>query len=66
MDTDERYLGLSGNAVPFPRILGIEATGVVAACPDGTFKPGEKVVTAMSGLGRSHDGGYAEYTLVKK
>ena len=56
--------GHSGNAVTFPRILGIEATGVIASCPDHTFEPGTKVFTAMSGLGRTHDGGYAEYTLV--
>ena len=52
------------NAVTFPRILGIEAAGVVASCPNGTFRAGTKVFTAMSGLGRTHDGGYAEYTLV--
>ena len=46
----------------FPRILGIEATGEVAECPGGEFKPGDKVVTAMGGLGRAFDGGYAEYT----
>ncbi|KAK4685568.1 hypothetical protein P7C73_g4583, partial [Tremellales sp. Uapishka_1] len=51
--------------VQFPRILGIEASGVVASCPDGTFAEGEKVITCMEGLGRSHDGGYAEYTLVE-
>jgi NADPH:quinone reductase-like Zn-dependent oxidoreductase len=51
--------------VKMPRVLGIEAAGIVAACPDSTFAPGTKVFTAMSGLGRAHDGGYAEYTLVK-
>lgn len=51
--------------VHFPRILGIEATGLVTSCPDGTFTPGEKVFTAMEGLGRDRDGGYAEYTVVK-
>lgn len=34
-------------------------------CPDGTFEEGTKVFTAMSGLGRTHNGGYAEYTLVQ-
>ena len=58
------YLGASGNSVTWPRILGIEATGTVAASPRGAFKPGQTVITAMSGLGREHDGGYAEYTLV--
>lgn len=50
--------------VAFPRILGIEATGVVAAAPGGEFKEGEIVMTAMGGMGRDFDGGYAEYTCV--
>ena len=48
--------------VKFPRILGIEAVGVVEAAPGGEFQPGERVATAMGGLGRVFDGGYAEYT----
>ena len=56
--------GDSGNAVLLPRVLGIECTGVVASCPDGTFKVGQVVATAMGGLGRVIDGGYAEYTVV--
>ena len=47
--------------VKFPRILGIEAVGVVAAAPGGEFQPGDVVATAMGGLGRVFDGGYAEY-----
>lgn len=50
--------------VPFPRILGIEAVGEVAADPDGRFAKGDRVATAMGGMGREFDGGYAEYTLV--
>jgi NADPH:quinone reductase-like Zn-dependent oxidoreductase len=50
--------------VKFPRILGIEAVGLVEAAPDGEFKPGEAVATAMGGMGRQFDGGYAEYTCV--
>ncbi|ORY25168.1 alcohol dehydrogenase zinc-binding domain protein [Naematelia encephala] len=50
--------------VKLPRILGIEASGYVAACPDGSLPIGAKCITAMSGLGRAHDGGYAEYTVV--
>lgn len=50
--------------VPFPRVLGIEAVGEVVAAPDGGFDPGDKVATAMGGMGRQFDGGYAEYTLV--
>ena len=51
-------------AVQFPRILGIEAVGVVEAAPGGEFKKGDIVATAMGGMGRSFDGGYAEFTCV--
>ncbi|KAH9214358.1 chaperonin 10-like protein [Leptodontidium sp. 2 PMI_412] len=50
--------------VKFPRVLGIEATGIVASCPSNEFKKGDMVVTAMGGMGRDFDGGYAEYTCV--
>ncbi len=50
--------------VPFPRILGIEAVGIVAAAPGGEFVEGAKVATAMGGMGRQFDGSYAEYTCV--
>ena len=48
----------------FPRIPGIEATGVVAAAPGGEFEPGAQVVTMMGGMGRLFDGGYAEFVTV--
>ena len=50
--------------VEFPRILGIEAVGEVEAAPGGEFPPGDVVATAMGGMGRQFDGGYAEYTCV--
>ncbi|CAM6120764.1 unnamed protein product [Calypogeia fissa] len=50
--------------VKFPRILGIEATGIVESCPGNEFSKGAAVATAMGGLGRDFDGGYAEYTCV--
>lgn len=50
--------------VPFPRVLGIEAVGEVVTAPDGGFEEGDTVATAMGGMGRQFDGGYAEYTLV--
>jgi NADPH:quinone reductase len=50
--------------VTFPRVLGIEATGLVAACPGGEFRVGQQVATMMGGMGRTFDGGYAEYTCV--
>jgi NADPH:quinone reductase-like Zn-dependent oxidoreductase len=51
-------------SVKFPRVLGIEAAGVVEAAPGGEFRNGDIVATAMGGLGREFDGGYAEYTCV--
>lgn len=50
--------------VAFPRILGIEATGIVEEAPGGEFEKGAVVATAMGGMGRAFDGGYAEYTCV--
>src|SRR5437868_4669071 len=52
------------SGVTFPRVLGIEAAGVVAQCPGGEFAVGQQVVTMMGGMGRMFDGGYAEYTCV--
>jgi NADPH:quinone reductase-like Zn-dependent oxidoreductase len=48
--------------VSFPRILGIECTGIVESCPGNEFQAGDVVATAMGGLGRDFDGGYAECT----
>ena len=50
--------------VEFPRILGIEAVGIVERAPGTAFAPGTIVATAMGGMGRQRDGGYAEYTCV--
>ena len=52
------------SGVTFPRVLGIEASGVVARCPGGEFPVGRQVATMMGGMGRTFDGGYAEYTCV--
>ena len=52
--------------VTFPRVLGIEAVGVVDAAPDGDLEPGQQVATLMGGMGRVFDGGYAEYTVVPR
>jgi NADPH:quinone reductase-like Zn-dependent oxidoreductase len=52
------------SGVTFPRVLGIEAAGVAAQCPGGEFPIGHQVATMMGGMGRTFDGGYAEYTCV--
>ena len=53
-------LGLA-DGVTFPRVLGIEATGIVAACPGGEYAIGQQVAALMGGMGRTFDGGYAEF-----
>lgn len=50
--------------VKFPRVLGIEASGVVESAPGNEFQKGDIVATAMGGMGRRFDGGYAEYVCV--
>jgi len=43
--------------VKFPKILGLQATGIVEAAPGGEFTKGDVVATAMGGMGRQFDGG---------
>jgi NADPH:quinone reductase-like Zn-dependent oxidoreductase len=50
--------------VRFPRILGIEAVGVVEDAAGAGFSKGDVVATVMGGMGRVFDGSYAEYTCV--
>jgi NADPH:quinone reductase-like Zn-dependent oxidoreductase len=50
------------SGVKFPRVLGIEAAGLVEQAPGNEFSKGTVVATAMGGMGREFDGGYAEYT----
>lgn len=57
-------LGFADADVTLPRVPGIEAAGVVAACPGGELPGGQQVVAMMGGMGRSFDGGYAEFTCV--
>lgn len=56
-------LGL-GEGVTFPRVPGIEATGSVVSAPAGEFDEGQQVAAMMGDMGRTYDGGYAEYTCV--
>ena len=55
--------GLSPDVI-FPRILGIEAVGLVEEARGAEFSKGDVVATAMGGMGRNFDGSYAEYTCV--
>ncbi len=52
--------------VVFPRVPGIEATGVVDDPGTSDLTPGQQVATMMGGMGRTFDGGYAEYTVVPR
>jgi len=58
--------GYAGDAVTFPRILGIELVGVVDAVHGDApaVPPGTTVAALMGEMGRAFDGGYAEYALV--
>ncbi len=58
--------GHSGDAVPFPRILGIECVGEVVDVSGSGLQPEQKVACAMGGMGRKYDGSYAEYTLIPR
>lgn len=62
-------LGLS-QGVTFPRVLGIEAVGVIDDVPagdqEGSLSPGQQVATVLGGMGRVFDGGYAEYVVVPR
>ncbi|MFI5916752.1 zinc-binding dehydrogenase [Dactylosporangium sp. NPDC051541] len=50
--------------VRFPRILGIECVGVVAASTDPGLPEGATVAAVMGEMGRAFDGGYAECALL--
>lgn len=50
--------------VAFPRVLGIECVGVVAASTDPRVPEGTTVAAVMGEMGREFDGGYAEYALL--
>ncbi len=58
-------LGLA-DGVTFPRVPGIEAAGTVDLDPDGLLPRGQRVAAMMGGMGRTFDGGYAEYTVVPR
>ena len=56
--------GHSGDAVTFPRVLGIECAGVIEHPSDSGLQQGQSVVALMGLMGREYDGGYAEYALL--
>ena len=52
--------GGSGDAVRFPRVLGIECVGEVGEAPGADLRRGQRVLAAMGGMGRDYDGGYTQ------
>lgn len=68
LNRSEMFTRQGHSPVQFPRILGIEAVGIIdAVAPDleeRHFPIGSTVATAMGGMGRAYDGGYADYTCV--
>jgi len=60
-------LGLA-EGVTFPRVPGIECVGTVDTAGDAVsdLRPGQQVAAMMGGMGRTFDGGYAEYTVVPR
>ena len=51
-------------SVVFPRVLGIECVGIVAASTDPELPEGTTVAAVMGEMGRQFDGGYAQYALL--
>jgi NADPH:quinone reductase-like Zn-dependent oxidoreductase len=64
LNRSEIFTRQGHSPVKFPRIMGIEAVGLAEEAPGNEFQKGDIVATAMGGLGRDFDGGYAEYTCV--
>jgi NADPH2:quinone reductase len=56
--------GLSGSAVTFPRVLGIECVGEVVGAGSDGLTGGQTVVAAVGGMGRDFDGSYQEVALL--
>ena len=59
-----RRFEISQSYIRKPIIPGIECVGEIVNPSDSRFRPGERVMAMMGGMGRSFDGSYAEYVLV--
>jgi NADPH:quinone reductase and related Zn-dependent oxidoreductases len=59
-----RSVEANAEYIKLPRIIGIECAGEIADPSDSSFSKGERVVALMGGMGRSFDGGYAEFALL--
>jgi NADPH:quinone reductase-like Zn-dependent oxidoreductase len=61
-----RMSEIQADYIQKPVIPGIECVGVVADPSDSGLKQGQTVIAMMGGMGRSFDGGYAEYALLPR
>jgi len=43
-------------------VSGIECVGVIVADPEKPFKPGQKAIALVRGMGKTINGSYAEFT----
>ncbi|MDE6402731.1 MAG: alcohol dehydrogenase catalytic domain-containing protein, partial [Muribaculaceae bacterium] len=59
-----RRFEIANSYIRKPIIPGIECVGVIVDPSDSGFRPGERVMALMGGMGRSFDGSYAEYAAV--
>ena len=50
----------------YPRIPGIDFSGIVAESNDGEFKEGDKVILTGCRVGELYHGGYSQFARVKK
>ncbi|WP_300668480.1 YhdH/YhfP family quinone oxidoreductase [Desulfoluna sp.] len=57
-------MGNPGVTRRYPHTPGIDASGIVAACIDGGFQKGDKVIVTGYDLGMNTAGGFAEYIRV--
>ncbi|MDD2777133.1 MAG: acryloyl-CoA reductase [Gallionella sp.] len=48
----------------FPRVGGVDVSGVVVSSCDARFEAGDAVIVTGYGMGVEHDGGYAQYVRV--
>ena len=68
LNHSEQILRLSeiqADYIQKPIIPGIECVGEVADPSDSSFHAGQKVVALMGGMGRSFNGSYAQYALLR-
>ena len=57
--------GRNGIIREFPRVGGIDLTGLVAESQDARFRPGDPVIVHGFGIGVDHDGGHAQVARVR-